>query len=652
MDNSLVTHLSTYIRAMLKDIAWVYTKPSDLRRDQTRLLHELVNHGSRVLTLDLPALGKHLDKCLAKGLYTPYDGRYGAPSRGMVTPKLFGNIILKVFDPSGKLREAPCIDAISALRSMYLSVKKLKLECSRRSVYDEVKSFIDIENQTRSPTYSWSADYQDFRDNALHFCDELVHESGDDWLPGFRPGYSLAEIGGSLDVLQRVCDRLSAQFGDFHHERISERPKHGPGVVANQTKNESKFRFKYWSNKLQAIFPYDLYSTTNFGVGHDHDREFDWGINNEFPSRLIFVPKTQKGPRLIAAEPVEHQWIQQLVWNQLEARLALTPLRLCVDFRSQEHNQRLARHASRFGDFATIDLKAASDRLSCWTVERAFRRNSTLLDRLFASRTRWLSNKIEPSLGQYIVLRKFSPMGSACTFPVQSVVYAFIAISSILSTRKEKVTSRSIERAAHQVRVFGDDIIIPTDALSVMLQTLDYLGLKVNPDKTFSTGKFRESCGVEAYDGRDVSVPYLISPMSIASPGSTSTFLEVSNNYFKKGYWNTANWLRSLIPEQRLLPIVPVGSGLPGLESFCGSDLSHLKRRVDSYLQLEEVYCLKPVGKSNITATRGSYHLFQWFLSRPPADKYGVLPPLLTGVVGKGVAYWRRGWAPKDKLSP
>lgn len=651
MTNSLVTHLQTYASFVFRDIAFAYAKPSEMKRDQTRLFHELAIHGSRILTLDLPALGKHFDKCLAKGLYSPSKLRLGAPSVGASTPKLFGNLLLKVFNPSGKLRDAPCIDSICALRFLYSSVKKLKLECKRRSVYDEVKNFIAIESQIRHPTKNWSSDEVDFQDNRLDFLDEHPVFDRSDWLPGFEPRSNLDSIRGSLDILQRVCDRLSAQFGDFHNERISERPKHGPGVVANQTKNESKFRFKYWSNKLQSVFPYDLYATTNFGVGSDHDREVEWGLNHEFPSRLISVPKTQKGPRLIAAEPTEHQWIQQLVWNQLEARSKQTPLGHCLDFRDQSHNQRLATSASLDGAYATIDLKSASDRLSCWVVERAFRSNSTLLERLHACRTRWLRNDIAPSLGQYIVLRKFAAMGSACTFPVQSVVYAFIAIASVIVTRGDRVSKRSINRACHQVRIFGDDIIVPTEALSVCRDILEYLGLVINNDKTFGTGKFRESCGVEAFDGHDVSASYLLSPASAASPGTISSFLETSNNYFKKGYWNTANWLASLIPNNSLLRIERVGTGSLGLESFCGSSSSHLKRRVNDYLQLDEVLCLKPVGKSSYTATRGSYHLSQWF-----HEPQRVCDPFLEhlnpkverelGIVGKGVAYWRRGWAP------
>lgn len=57
MDNSLVTpHLLEYVKAMFKDIYFEYARRTQWDRDESRLLHELENRGSRVLTIDLPDL--------------------------------------------------------------------------------------------------------------------------------------------------------------------------------------------------------------------------------------------------------------------------------------------------------------------------------------------------------------------------------------------------------------------------------------------------------------------------------------------------------------------------------------------------------------------------------------------------------------------
>ncbi len=649
MDNSLVTHLRAYASAMLKDVASAYAKPSELRRDSNRLFHELAIHGSRVLTLDLPALLKHFDKCLDEGLYSSSGLRYGKPKKGTRTPVLFGSLYLKIFNSEGKLRDTPCITSIFYLRSLLGSLKKLELPCKQWSVDDEVRNFISIEKEMRSPTNSWQDDVPDFSSKRPHFRDGLntITDSPTLFANGTR--CELGAIGASLDTLQRVCDRVSSQFGDFHNERITELPKHGPGVVANQRRGTSKYLFKYWPAKLQAIFPYDMYATTNFGLGYNHDREVDWGLNHEFPSRLISVPKTLKAPRLIAAEPVEHQWIQQLIMHQLETRIQETVLwdhdksraDHTVNFRSQSRNQKLAYLGSKDGSLATVDLKAASDRLSCWTVERAFRSNLTILERLHASRTRWLRNGITPSLGEYIPLKKFAAMGSAVTFPVQSIVYACIAITALIRSENLIVSSGSIEKCARRVCVFGDDIIVPKHALGVLVQLLEYCGLEVNTSKTFGTGKFRESCGVDAYEGHDVTPAYFKPSCTSVQPSDVGRFLMASNNFHKKGLWNVANWLLSLVDQERnKLPIVHTDEGSPGWFSYCGRDTSRLKRRYSETLHRFECLQLLPFSRVDKLPIRGTYRLFQWFTEKPQPDTRWV-----SGAIGKAVAYWRRGWA-------
>lgn len=661
MTNSLVTHLSTYVVAMFKDIAHVYTKSSDWKRDQNRLLHELAIHGHRVLTLDLPALCKHFDRCLAEEQYAASSCRFGRLKRGTKIPHFLGNIVLQLFSIEGKLRDTPDTSRIHAIRCLLAGLKKLKLACKQRSVDDAVKDFIAIEKETREPTLSWVGDTLDNTSlNRLHFRDGMRRVSGQPWLPGLEPEFYVAPVGRSLDILQRVCDRVSAQFGDLHNEGISERPKHGPGVVANQRRGTSKYLFRWWSNKLQAIFPYDLYATTNFGVGSDHDREIDWGFNHEFPSRLISVPKTVKTPRLIAAEPAEQQWIQQLVLSQLETRIKQTPLRHCVDFRSQQHSRELTLSASIDGSYATVDLKSASDRLSCWTVERAFRANTTLLERLHAGRTRWLRNSIVPRMGEYIALRKFGAQGAAVTFPVQSIIYACVAIACLLTYEGEKVTDASIERCARRVRVFGDDIIVPVHTLGILVEMLTYLGLVVNRDKTFGTGKFRESCGVDAYGGDDVTPAYLTNSSTSVRPSEVGSFVDVSNNFHAKGLWFTADWLRSLVDSNfTKLPITDTLDGTPGWFSFVGNDDSRLKKRFNKSLHYEECYQLLPRGKVETLPTKGSYRLFHWLISKPiraPEENisgiFGITPESETRTLGKQTASWRSGWAPSRTYMP
>jgi hypothetical protein len=361
---------------------------------------------------------------------------------------------------------------------------------------------------------------------------------------------------------------------------------------------------------------------------------------------LIAVPKTQKGPRLIAAEPVAHQWIQQLVKNQLEARLADTPLKNCISFRDQSPNGKLAMQGSKDGSFATIDLSSASDRLSLRTVERAFRSNLTILTALHACRTRWLSYRSEDE-EFFLKLNKFAPMGSAVTFPVQSIIYAMIAITAIILDSGKTVTSSSIEWASHQVRVFGDDIIVPTHACKLTIKLLQEQGLVVNTDKTFYTGRFRESCGVDAFMGHDVTPPYILEYDGLDQPGKIASLVKTRNNFYLKGYWHTAYWLQSLVPSvARLLPDIPACRDAFGISSCLGEDTHHLRRRYNEALHRYEVKTFILVAKKKTVAPEGYSRLLQWFIEKPRAD---ILWD--GGQVVKSDVYSRLGWKYEGSIS-
>lgn len=616
MDNSLVTNLQSYVVALFKDLADTYTKPSDLRRDQTRLLHELGFQGSKLMTLDFPAALKHFDMCLDRGLYTPSNAFLFGTKKDSRLPKFLGNLLLQVFHTSGKLRVEPSIQAVVSIRQLLGGIKKLKLPCKVEREYNAVKDFIDIETVIRKPTYRWDSDSPDFGSLDCRFDGDPVTDSDNLFLPGLE----LQSRGhGWRTTLQRVCDVVSSQFGDLHSEDPNEIPKHGPGVVSEYPRDRSKFSFESWPLKLEGTFPFDRYGISSHSAIED-PMSFDWPRNREVPSRMIAVPKTQKAPRLIAAEPVEHMWIQQLVRNQLESRCAKSSIRNSVHFRDQGENQDFARRGSIDGSFATVDLSSASDRLTCWTVERVFRANLTVLQRLHACRTRWVRNDLHPSLGKYIALKKFANQGSACTFPVQTLVYTCVAIAALLFTKKEKVTRASIERASLQVRVFGDDIILPRISLGILEDMLAYLGLKVNAEKTYSLGNFRESCGGDFFLGHDVRVSYLAhaSKLTRGSRSLLGSYVEVSNNFFERGFWNVATWITNQMGVySKYIPNVPVGCDAFGFKSYTGFKVNHLKKRWNADRHCYDYRSYVPYSKRATIETKGINRLFKWFIEKP-----------------------------------
>lgn len=739
--NSLVVYLTGYIQAMSRDIASVYLSHSDWERDFSRLSYELGVRGSRVLTIDLPALGKHLDQCLDQGQYTPSSLFLGrVQSRRVKVPVFLRSLYLRIFDHEGKLRDTPDLETIYCLRTLLMAAKKLRLPFTKRSVTNEIRNFIRIEAEIDRPHLNWGGDDL-YRNDALQHADLFGRRAGDiqdrkeggqrtntcssariqpesnlGWtaeervrgalLPGSPPqgetilrlvagnectrnrgfrapnlrtrtqrstsvlcddlfgttstwpmskGLELPVESGSaaLALLQHIADRVTAQFGSFE-EQASEFPKHGPGAVADRTASGSKYHFANWSAKLQGQYPADLYGDFRFGASSDLQDHVGWAglVNHEPPSRLIAVPKTQKGPRLIAAEPIAHQWIQQLVKTQLEAALDRTPLKNCISFRDQSLNGRMAQQGSLDGSFATIDLSSASDRLSARAVESLLRVNEPLLEKLHACRTRWMV--YDRGLGkEYLLLNKFSTMGSAVTFPVQSIVYAYVAIAAVHIARSIKPTDKSIVLVSHQVRVFGDDIIVPSDACQVAIFLLEELGLRVNTDKTFFSGNFRESCGVDAWRGHDVTPPYLLEGKGASHLKGLESHVKVSNNFHTKGFWHVADWLCSQIERQaNKLPIVPVQSGVLGIASFCGSSTSHLKSRWNEDLQRTECNISLPYSKQSVADAGGYAQLFQWLIERQRGGlhswKTSLWPKVRKdlGPVVRTVSGMRPGWVP------
>lgn len=625
--NSLTLYLSAYIEALFDDLASVYTRPHDWLRDKTRLLHEIRHRGSHVLTIMLPSVGKALDQALDQGRYQPLKDYMCSPKRGEVVPVFLRDLFSRVFDPcNGMLRDDPDVSAICALRQIYLGAKKLLLPCEPRRVYDEVKDFYRTELECRRSTLDWDSDIPLDRQDGLSRADARV---GFDRFYQTRDDAQVEMFGGRdsdapsfrhLRTLQRVCDRVFSSLGDFSDEEAF-RPRHGTGAVSDLRRGTSKYSFNDWSSTLGNVYPPDLYSTHDFGTSNELGLPGLWR-NREVPSKLISVPKTQKSPRLIAAEPSQNQWIQQLLMQQLIARTQRTSLHNCIRFSDQSWNGDMAVFGSINGAVATIDLSSASDRLTCWVVERAARANHSLLVRLHASRTKWVRNAVEDRVFDYMKLRKFSTMGSAVIFPMQSIIYACIAIASVIASEEEHdVSSDSIERVSRRIRVFGDDIIVPIDSYECIRQYLVYLGLKVNESKTFTGRNFRESCGIDAFRGVDVTPTYLRQVVTSARFSDMSSLLRVSNNFWKRLYWKTADWLRSIARKWDFcVPIVGLSVNQPGYVSFCGSNYNHLTKRWSDRYHTESVRVFQVKTQNNRCRGSARQDLMQWFCEKPRPD--------------------------------
>jgi len=235
------------------------------------------------------------------------------------------------------------------------------------------------------------------------------------------------------------------------------------------------------------------------------------------------VPKDIGSLRPITMEPPEMQFAQQGMKHDIYRAVNQGHVLASryIKFDDQTLSQECAiRGSSLIQDRrkpSTIDLSSASDYLSLDLIVDIF--SGDLLHYLLLGRT-WnvLVNK------KKVELNMFGGMGSALTFPVQSIVFAALTIWSVIQALvKEELGveaglddletyllsngfHRRYAKIEKSIRVYGDDIAVPDFAAERLMLLLSEFGLKVNVDKSFvGISPVRESCGVYALAGYDIT---------------------------------------------------------------------------------------------------------------------------------------------------
>lgn len=318
-------------------------------------------------------------------------------------------------------------------------------------------------------------------------------------------------------------------------------PGHGPGAVADP-------RVKCWFDKHSSARRDRRvgYLLGHAGLGDQSDYLPLVGDDDSTrTSRYICVPKTWKTLRGISSEPSELQFWQQGVLRRIDAMFRHDKWWASrINLHSQARSRDLALSGSKTGNYATVDLSAASDSVTLQLVRDLFG-NSHL--------GRWLlgTRSVFTSCGeQTIRIQKFAPMGSACCFPVECMIFCLAAEVAVRRTRKPF-------HKVKQVCVFGDDIIVPSYAVQELFGILSTLGFSVNSDKSFWEGEFREACGVEAWRGHDIA-PCRFRSWDSGILGRCSDYDEIAsmvsfaNELFTRGLHDTREFLLDLLFDKKI----------------------------------------------------------------------------------------------------
>jgi len=557
--------------------------------DSKRVESRCNDEGVSFLTLTLPQIGKAFERSLDLGVVTDeLLSLTGSKSRFPVFLQGFFRLVFA--RESGLLLDDPSVDAIQAIRQLTLMFGKVLLPCSNARQEKAFSDFIQCE--------------QDVRDSDRNLSSATLRD--------------FERIGSMLfgDVLAELDREVYA--GDII-------PKHGPGATADKLKGNLKFMQSEWTERLEGIFPAmeNVIPSARYRQHLDKVRFLDPGA--ERPVKVVAVPKTLKTPRIIAIEPTCMQYMQQGLLERFVILLESEKVgrnnrpnlvQGMVGFSSQIPNQEMAKEGSHNCELATLDLSEASDRVSLLLVHRLLLNYGNLLEAVLATR----STRADVPGHGVIPLAKFASMGSAMTFPMEEIVFLTIIFHGIESQLGRRLRRSDIKKLRSKVRVYGDDIIIPVEYVQCVVRSLELFGSKVNHKKSYWTGKFRESCGKEYYDGHEVTIFRVreLIPSHRTDASAVMSTVSLRNQAYWQGYWGTARYLDHIL--ERLIPFPNVleSSAVMGRQTALGYESTEV--RFDPDLQVPLVKGMVVSARPPASKLEEEFCLLKWQLKR------GALP--------------------------
>lgn len=577
---------STYLSMLVRAIADAHVSFGDSPNEDTKDINYVVrrydSEGIKFLTCTLPLLGKALDASFNSGrLDVPTSFKLDKHTR---LPAFLRAFFRRVYSNDGELLPIPNPAAVGHIRQVCFMMYKLEDDYSADTVQRTIDAFCAVDEDLANVDLS---------------SDEL------------RP---------IIIEAKRMLTRL---FVDFDPYDILPRP--GPGASASGTRKHQRYEMLTHWDQTHQVYPFYEY----FYVNRKHlvDRASDYRKaprRKEPASRMRLVPKDSRGPRIICMEEQEVMFLQQGLADKMRDHIEAHPLtKGCVNFRNQEINRQLAKNASVSafsGEFrkATLDMKEASDRVSRQLVATLFG-GTTLLRALLALSTR----RIVLPCGSERETLKFAPMGSSLCFPVMSLVHFALGRAIIKCTSGKRDNAAILAKCMH---VYGDDLIVDVQHVASLFEWFPKFGLKFNEGKSFWQGPFRESCGFDAFLGRNVS-PQRIKRRFFDSttPKDLLSALDLESLLHERGYTMTAEYIRTVVAHRwaeadakmverdkshrplGALPFVMRGSAALGWRRIHPSecDISSLKSRRNRDEQRKEVRARVVVTEPTVSLAGG-----------------------------------------------
>jgi len=551
LDNSQV------IACLLHDVSNVHglgLTPRVVRLTCNKVRSRTQKEGLGFLTKTLPRLGKHLDKALTGSIRMTATEIGFDSYPGCEFPRFLGELFMRIFRPDGTLLPEPCTTSVAVLRDVLYLFYKYELPYTDEQEHEVIQKFERTEDDLHDVTL------------CLQSLQMLVTDHIN---RGIRRRESHVP---AVNTTREAQILLSDLFAFFDPTNIV--PRHGPGAVATKQQRSGKFLWTNVSGSITDVYPYDAYFCASQGHVCDSYDRFHSVQGKSLPARVVLVPKDSRGPRLISCEPVDYQWVQQGLGKAIVEHVERHDLtRDRVNFTNQYPNQCAALYGSRTGKYATLDLKEASDRISTELVRLLFPKHIYL----YLEACRSTSTSL-PS-GKELKLKKFAPMGSSLCFPILA-----LTVWAILTASSDDPDVRD------DIRVYGDDVIVPTAYAARAIEQLESFGLMVNRDKSCTTGFFRESCGMDAFHGVCVT-PVRIRTVWSSSPcpNAYASWVSYANSFWRKQYYSAYDYIVGrLLAVYGPIPSKDMHLACPSLEYVPVNITNKIRRRTNKDLQKVE----------------------------------------------------------------
>lgn len=317
-----------------------------------------------------------------------------------------------------------------------------------------------------------------------------------------------------LNVLEEMRSDIKKVIGECPPDDVFVKSKHGPGASVETDSSTGEvtefFKFRnlpYYVTSQALPLAKEVVSSDERWIGAldewyrkrcDNlygpiDLEDFWSRvfrTHDF-SRITTVPKSFEIDRTIAIEPRLNVYLQLGVDRFLRRQINR---HWRFDLDDQTWNQDCAFIGSVTGGLSTLDLAGASDTISlrCCELLLPPAWYSLLLDLRCPA-------GVMPG-GDTLTFEKISSMGNGFTFALETLIFGAVVRAAVRRTQ-------SIGPSC----VYGDDIIVPGTAYALLVEYLELFGFRVNEDKSFNSGPFRESCGKDFFLGIPVRPLFLTS---------------------------------------------------------------------------------------------------------------------------------------------